>query len=61
MKQSDIYICKRLQLLKFLKDKGFEPFIAMPSTGKPGYTDWAFDASKEGFKEALDNYFKAFK
>ena len=53
------YTCKRLRLLKFLRDKGLEPYLTVPDTKNPKYYQWRFKKCAE-LDAALDEYFSQF-
>lgn len=49
------YICKRLRLLEFLKDKGFLPLRTEPDIKNPKYSVWIFENSPE-LLDNIDEY-----
>ena len=56
----EFYTCRRLRLLKYLLDKGFEPEAEVPDPQNYRYKLWLFRNSLE-LEEALDEYFSQFK
>jgi len=55
------YICKRLRLLEFLKNKGYNPIKTIPDPTDTKYNWWIFDAEQDEFNAALNEYFERFK
>lgn len=41
------YICKRLRLLEFLRNKGFLPIRTEPDIKNPRYNVWIFENSTD--------------
>lgn len=52
----EFYTCKRLKLLKFLLDRGFEPYETIPDPSNWHYNWWQFKNSPE-LELAIDEYF----
>lgn len=51
------YYCKRLRLLEFLINKGFNPIRTQPDIRNPSYKVWVFDKTEE-LDKALNYYFE---
>lgn len=60
MKYGQHYICKRLRMLSYLRERGFEAIGTMPDIENPNYNVWIFDNSPE-LEQAIDGYFRALK
>lgn len=60
MKYGQHYICKRLRMLSYLRDLGFEPSGTLPDVRDPAYNVWVFDNSPE-LEQAIDGYFRALR
>ena len=58
--KKELFSCKRLRLLSYLLDKGFEPVSEIPDPNNYKYKWWLFYNTKE-LEEALDEYFAQFK
>lgn len=50
------YTCKRMRLLEYLRDKGFEPEKSIPDPGNPKYNWWLFKNTKE-LSQEVQAYF----
>ena len=50
------YVCKRLRMLEFLRNRGFYPVATIPDMNNPKYNIWLFDWTDE-FEEAKKEYF----
>lgn len=59
MKQK-YYICKRLRLLEYLQNQGFEPVKTIPDATNPKYKWWLFEKN-EKFEIKLQEYFTNLK
>ena len=58
MAKGKIYVCKRLRLLCWLMDKGFEPFASQPDMDNPHYKVWLFREDEEGkLQQAVTDYY----
>lgn len=60
LKHGRIYTCKRLNLLKYLRSKGFIPFETIPELTNPKFLNWQFVNTPE-LEDAIDEYFDAIK
>lgn len=54
-RQSNFYVCKRLRLLEYLRDKGYLPIRHEPDMYNPKYNVWIFENS-EGLADAIEEY-----
>jgi len=55
------YVCKRLRLLEYLKNKGYNPIKTIPDATNPKYNWFIFNSEEDGFNTALNEYFERFK
>lgn len=60
MHKSKYYTCKRLRLLEYLINLGFEPVKSIPDAINPRYNWWLFNNTPE-LEDAITNYFKDLK
>lgn len=51
-----MYICKRLRLLSFLQEKGFQFISTMPDKNNPKFTVWVFVKTPTLMK-AVEEYY----
>lgn len=51
----EFYVCKRLRLLNFLKNKGFLPIRTEPDIKNPKYSVWIFK-NTEPLLDAIDEF-----
>ena len=56
MKHGNYYTCRRLRLLEYLLNKGFEPVRTVPDINNWRFKNWLFENSPE-LEEALTEYF----
>jgi ribulose bisphosphate carboxylase small subunit len=56
----EYYTCKRLRLLQYLIERGFEPYTEMPDPTNYKMRWWLFKGTVE-LDEAIDEYFAQFK
>lgn len=49
------YVCKRIRLCNYLRDKGFEPYKVVPDYDNPRYNVFLFTATPE-LNEAVIEY-----
>lgn len=56
LKYGDTYACKRLRMLSYLTDLGYEPYATVPDPRNPKYNIWLFDNNDE-FEAVVDDYF----
>lgn len=54
--KAEYYTCKRLRLLQYLTEKGFQPYLTLPDVKNPKYNVWRFTNSPE-LEEAINEYF----
>ena len=54
------YTVKRLRMLEYLMNKGFEPLHTMPDPSNPKYHWWKFENTVE-LEEAVTEYFNSKK
>lgn len=59
-KHGEVYICKRLRMVRFLKDKGFLPIKTIPDKDNPAYNVWMYQNSVE-LENAIYEYFNLLK
>lgn len=50
------YVCRRLRLLTFLQDKGFQYLIMEKDKYNPKYNIWLFKDCKE-IRDAIEEYY----
>lgn len=53
----EIYICKRLRMLEFLRNKGHMPFKIMPDVNNPKYNVFYFTNTAE-LEDSIYEYFE---
>lgn len=58
MKHGEVYTCKTLRLLSYLKQRGFMPFATEPDARNGKYNVFKFKNS-ELLEEAITEYFDA--
>ncbi len=51
------YICRRIKLLTFLQNKGFQYIMHEPDKYNPKYTIWLFEDTEE-IRKAVDEYYE---
>lgn len=56
-KHGEIYFCKRLRMLEFLRNRGFMPFHVMPDAHNPKYNVFLFTNTPE-LEDAIEAYFE---
>jgi hypothetical protein len=56
LKYGQHYTCKRLRLLTFLKERGFNDWTTIPDFNNPKYNMWVTKNSPE-LEAALEEYF----
>jgi hypothetical protein len=56
MKHKETYVCKRLRLLEYLINRGFEVKATIPEPTNPKYRNWIFENSDE-LESVLNEYF----
>ena len=54
-RENKYYVCKRMRLLEYLKDRGFLPVRTEPDIHKPKYNVWIYENSPE-LADAIENY-----
>lgn len=54
--KSAYYTVKRLRLLEYLMNRGFEPVKVIPDPNNPKYKWWLFENSAE-LEKVIDAYF----
>ena len=59
-KRKDIYTCKRLRMLEYLKNHGYTPFATIPDPTNARYNWWLFENSTE-FEAVVNAYFEQLK
>lgn len=59
-KHGEYYTCKRLRLLQFLMERGFEPETSMPDPNNLKYKWFKFQNSPE-LEDTLDEWFSQYK
>lgn len=59
-KHRDIYTCKRLRMLEYLKKSGFSPYATIPDPTNDKYNWWLFENSPE-FEQCVNAYFEQLK
>ena len=52
----EVYTCRRLRLLSYLKEHGRLPFETIPDVRNPLYNVWRFKNDAE-LEQLIDNYF----
>lgn len=60
MKHGEIYTVKRLRLLEYLLNKGFEPYTTIPDSQNWRYKNWLFNNSPE-LESVINEYFNSKK
>ena len=60
IKHGETYCCRRLRLLEYLLNKGFEPYATVPEPENYKYKNWLFHNSEE-LEETINTYFKKLK
>ena len=60
MKHGNYYSCRRLRLLEYLLQKGFEPVQTVPDHTNWRFKNWIFENSAE-LEAALTEYFNSLK
>lgn len=59
-KHGAIYVCKRLKMVRFLRDRGFIPFKTLPDKDNPKYNVWQYYNTPE-LEDAVTEYFVLLK
>ena len=59
-KHKDIYTCKRLRMLEYLKNNGYAPFATIPDPTNARYNWWLFENTPE-FEALVSAYFEQLK
>ena len=57
MKHGKYYCCKRLRLLQFLLEQGFEPAQTIPDATNWRYKNWLFENS-DALEAAIEKFFE---
>lgn len=52
----EFYTCKRLRLLQYLLEKGFEPATTVPDPSNYRYNMWLFK-NTESLQQTVEEYF----
>lgn len=60
LKYGNTYVCQRLRLLEYLKDKGFTSWTTVPDLRNPKYSVWITKNSVE-LEKAVAEYFDSKK
>lgn len=55
--RKEIYTCKRLRMLEYLKKSGFSPFATIPDPTNDRYNWWLFENTPE-FDACVKSYFE---
>jgi len=53
---SNVFVCKRLRLCRYLIDRGYEPYKIVPDKDNPRFNVYLFNRSA-GLTEAVMDYF----
>ena len=56
MQHGEVYTCRRLRLLSYLKEHGRLPFETIPDVRNPLYNVWRFRNDAE-LEQLINNYF----
>lgn len=56
IKHGETYCCRRLRLLEYLLNKGFEPYKTIPDSQNWKYKNWLFNNSPE-LESTITEYF----
>ena len=56
--KNELYTCKRMRLLEYLKRNGFLPVMTVPDCDNPRYNVWKFVNTPE-LEECIENYFNS--
>lgn len=56
LKYGKTYVCQRLRLLEYLKDRGFTSWTTVPDVRNPKYSVWITQNSVE-LEAAIEEYF----
>lgn len=56
LKHGDNYCCRRLRMLSYLRELGFEPFATVPDVNNPKFNVWLFNNSPE-LEDAIHEYY----
>lgn len=56
IKHGETYCCRRLRLLEYLLNKGFEPYKVIPDSQNWRYKNWLFKNSAE-LESTITGYF----
>jgi hypothetical protein len=59
-KYKDIYTCKRMRMLEYLKKRGYTPYATIPDPTNARYNWWLFENSAE-FEQCVNEYFAGLK
>lgn len=54
--KSDYYTCKRLRMLQYLMEHGFEPYATIPEPTNVKYSWWLFHNTPE-LEKCVEEYF----
>ena len=55
------YTCKRLRMLQYLLENGYEPFKTIPDPNDWKYKHWVFENTGIDFEQCVDQYFENLK
>ena len=55
-KENKIFVCKRIRVLNYLINAGFEPYETIVDADNLNYKNWLFERT-EALTKALDDYF----
>lgn len=56
MTHGEVYTCRRMRLLSYLKEHGRLPFETVPDVKNPLFNVWRFRNDEE-LEQLIDNYF----
>lgn len=56
-KHGEYYLCKRMRMLEYLRNKGFIPEATLPDMQNPKYYVWRFKNTPE-LEDAINEYFE---
>lgn len=60
-KHGKYYTCKRLKLLQYLLEHGYEPIETIPDVNNWKYKNWVFENTGADFEQCVNNYFGKLK
>lgn len=55
----EVFTCKRLRLLSYLRKRGFIPYATVPEVTNPVFYNWLFKNTPQ-LENALDEYFSKY-